>query len=64
MIAEVGVNFSSHAECRIEGAVTEITRSGEVVESGGVIGGANRDNLSVGLDQDGKGIVFETDKIG
>jgi hypothetical protein len=64
LIAEVGVHLSSHAECRIEGAITEITHSGEVVEGRRIIGGADRDNLSVGLDQDRKGIVFQTEKIG
>src|SRR5205823_11138820 len=64
LIAEVGVHFSSHAECRIDGAITEITHSGEVIKSGRIIGGADRDNLSVGLDQNRKGIVFQTEKIG
>jgi hypothetical protein len=59
----VAVHFSSHAECRIASAITEITHSGEVVEAHRIIGGANRDNLSVGLDQNRKGIVFEPDKI-
>src|SRR5262245_40271168 len=64
LIAEICPHFPEHAECRIDRAITEITRSGEVVESCRVIGGADCDNLSVGLNQDRKGIVFETDKIG
>src|SRR5438093_1280796 len=64
LIAEVCAHFSTHAESRIDCAVTEITRSGEVVESRGVIGGADCDNLSVRLDQDRKNIVFEPEVIG
>jgi hypothetical protein len=63
LISKVAVHFSSHAECHIDSAITEITHSGEVVEARRIIGGANRDNLSVGLDQNRKGIVFEPDKI-
>ena len=44
----VAVHFSSHAECRIASAITEITHSGEVVEARGIIGGATRDNLPLG----------------
>jgi hypothetical protein len=64
LIAEVCPHSSVHAECRIDRAITELTRSGEVVERRRIIGGADCATLSVGLDQDGKGIVFETDKIG
>src|SRR6266567_3962606 len=64
LIAEIRSHFPSHAECRIDGAVTEITHSGEVVVTRRVIGGAHCDNLSVRLDQDRKGIVFVTEEIG
>ena len=61
---EIGAHFSGHAECRVDRAITEITHSSEVVVSCRVIGGAHGDNLAVRLDQDRKGIVFHTEKIG
>src|SRR5947208_1462510 len=64
LIAEIGGHFSIDTKCGVDGAVTEITHSGEVVVSRRIIGGTNCNNLSVGLDQDRKGIVFHTDKIG
>src|SRR5262245_18797137 len=61
---EVGGHFSGYAEIGIDCSVTEITDRGEVVESCRVIGGADCDDLSIRLDQDRKGIVFVTEKIG